>query len=482
MSSETADKGPIIGIRHLQATLLFLCICVNYIGRNNVSVALVAMTNAATTNPDFPEYDWTEVQKSYILSSFYWGYVITQFPAGFLVRRIGAKNVLMICTVMTTVLSALTPYFISWGGWEAFCVLRVSVGLSQGLMFPGLLAHIAKWSPPKDRNRIGVITYAGAACGLLLAMAISGLIAEGPMGWPGIYYITAGLCGVWCILWLVLAADNAPSSRWITRAECELIERSMQRTDGFHAQKIPIPWRAIWTSVPFYALLTVSASQSWSGSTMNQQTPAYMRGVLDMDIKSNALYSALPYLAMWGMSFVYLIIADLIMAKKWMTLNMMRKSLNTVSSWGPAALLVWIGFLDKEQTTLAIALMTIKSGIGAGDGLGSIITVIDMSPNHAGMVMAIVNGLSTILSLLTPLVVGVVVTDTSSRVQWQIIFGLTAAILFVGNLVYIIWGSTDLQRWDAVDFLKPRDVERSPSELKSSSKQAKDVPSKQLEY
>lgn len=29
----------------------------------------------------------------------------------------------------------------------------------------------------------------------------------------------------------------------------------------------------------------------------------------------------------------------------------------------------------------------------------------------------------------------------------------------MGNLVYLIWGSNDLQPWDAADFLKKRDVE-----------------------
>lgn len=32
-------------------------------------------------------------------------------------------------------------------------------------------------------------------------------------------------------------------------------------------------------------------------------------------------------------------------------------------------------------------------------------------------------------------------------------------MFFVGNLVYLIWGTTDLQPWDAVDFMKKNDVE-----------------------
>ncbi|KAM8701310.1 hypothetical protein ACLKA7_000123 [Drosophila subpalustris] len=73
--------------------------------------------------------------------------------------------------------------------------------------------------------------------------------------------------------------------------------------------------------------------------------------------------------------------------------------------------------------------------------------------------MAITNGVGNIFPLLTPLLVGVIVTDPGSRSQWQIVFALTAIVFFVGNLVYIIWGTTDQQPWDAVDFLKSRDAE-----------------------
>ncbi|EDW08404.2 putative inorganic phosphate cotransporter [Drosophila mojavensis] len=460
MGTDLENKGPCLGIRHLQAVLLFLAIAVNYIARLNVSVAVVAMTDAATSNPDFPEYDWSEAQKSYILSSFYWGYIVTQFPAGFLVRRYGAKLVLFIPTFATALLSCLTPVCISWGGWLAFSVLRLIIGLFQGLIFPCIHEHLAKWSPPKDRNRLGVFAYSGSDCGSVMAMAISGLIAESSLGWPGISYVSAGLCGIWCILWLLLAADNAPRSRLIGGDERDYIERSMRRNDGFHDQKIAIPWRAIWTSAPFYALLVVRSAQGWANSTMQLQTPAYMHGVLEMDIKSNALYSALPFLAMWCMSYVYLAIADLIMARKWLSLTTLRKSINTISYWGPAAALIGIGFLDKSQAGLAIALMAINAGLNAGSGIGNMLTIIDMSPNHSGILMAITNCATNIPPLLSPLLVGVIVTEPSSRTQWQIVFALTAIVFFIGNLVYIIWGTTDQQPWDAVDFLKPRDAEQ----------------------
>jgi len=97
-----------------------------------------------------------------------------------------------------------------------------------------------------------------------------------------------------------------------------------------------------------------------------------------------------------------------------MSLTTLRKAINTVSFWGPAAILIGTGFLDNSQTSLAIALMTINAGLNAGSGIGSILTIIDMSPNHSGMLMAIVNGIGNIFPLLTPLLVGVIVTDPVS--------------------------------------------------------------------
>ncbi|XP_036332539.1 putative inorganic phosphate cotransporter [Rhagoletis pomonella] len=224
LSAANMEKGPRIGIRHIQTLLLFLNIVVVYMSRLNISVAVVAMTNAESTNPNFPEFDWTTKQKSYIISSFYWGYIITQFPSGYLCRRFGTTPVMLICTFVSAVFSLLTPFLVQWGDWQVYCAIRIIQGLFQGTLFPAVHEHIAKWSPPSERNTMGALTYSGMDCGTVLAMLASGLIASSPLGWPGISYISGGICFVWCALWFILAANNPPSSRFITDEECEYIE------------------------------------------------------------------------------------------------------------------------------------------------------------------------------------------------------------------------------------------------------------------
>lgn len=52
---------------------------INYFQRVNISAAIVPMTQDST---EFPHYDWDLSDKSLILSSFFWGYVVSQVPAG----------------------------------------------------------------------------------------------------------------------------------------------------------------------------------------------------------------------------------------------------------------------------------------------------------------------------------------------------------------------------------------------------------------
>ncbi|XP_005176578.2 putative inorganic phosphate cotransporter [Musca domestica] len=461
MTIVEVDKGPTLGMRHVQALLIFLNIVVVYISRLNIGVAVVAMTNAETTNPNFAEFDWNEKEISYILSSFYWGYVFTQFPGGALCKLFGAKLTMGLSTFFSAVLSAATPAAVTWGGWQAFCAIRVIQGLFQGMLFPCIHEHLAKWSPLQERNRLGALSHTGIECGTVLAMAITGLIAEGPLGWPGISYVSAGLCFAWCIFWFIFSDNNATESRFIKETEKNYIESSMEHAEDFHKKKIPIPWKAIFLSIPFNALLVARCAEGWGLATLQAQIPSYLHGVLGMEIKSNALYSALPFLAMWAMSYVYVLTADILQRKKILTLSAIRKIINSCAFWIPAVGLIAIGFLDEGKKTLAIVLMTISVGVNSGATIGSSLNTIDLSPNHAGILMGIVNTIANFMPLISPLVVGVIVTDSSNRTEWQVVFAISSIIFFVGNLIYIIWGTAVAQPWDAEDFLLPKDAETS---------------------
>lgn len=456
MTSEKKN-GPLLGQRHVQTLLLFFSIVVNYIAKFNAGVAVVAMTNPDITKHDIPTYDWNEMERSYILSSFFWGYIMTQFLGGWLCRRFGARITMFISTIGSAILALLVPFIVPWGGWQAYCGIRVFMGAFQGLLFPCVHAHLANWCPPKERNRLGALANTGIDCGTLLAMFISGLVAASSLGWPGIFYISCAVGILWCIFWFIFGADSPRQSRFISQEELHYIESSISANnkvqEAMETRQIPVPWKAILTSIPLWALFIARCTQSWGYSTLQAEIPAYMNGVLLMDMKSNALFSALPFLCSWIMAFVYLIVSDILLNRGILTITGIRKIMNSMASWLPAIFLIGLSFLDSNQKTFAIILMSVSVGINAGSTIGSALNTIDLSPNHAGILMGIVNTGANIVPILTPLLVGVIVKNDEDRAEWQVVFIISAVIFFVGNLFYIIFGRMVNQPWNAPDFL-----------------------------
>ncbi|XP_017141077.1 putative inorganic phosphate cotransporter [Drosophila miranda] len=446
---EDLEKVPRLGLRHLQAALLFIGLAANTILQLNVGVTVVAMTNATSINEDTPHYNWTESEKSYILSSFYWGSTLAQFPAGYLCKRFGSKAVLLWGTLGSALLSAATPHSIYAAGWQAFCLIRLLQGLCQ-VTWPCIHQHLANWAPESERTRLGAFAYTGFDCGNVLAMYAAGTIASSPLGWPGISYASSGLALCWCLLWLLLGANRASETRFIGQAEKEYImgDLQMQMSSKKRERRRVIPWRGIFTSAPFYALLCARCADTWGLATMQAELPAYLSGVLRLEMQSNAVFSALPFLLMWAMCYVYLIVADTLLQYKCLSLTALRKTYNSIALWAPASIMLAVGFVGVDQKSLALLLVTLSVGVSSAATIGSELNTIDLSPNHAGILAGILSTFTNLVALCTPLVVGVLVTDATQRSEWQLVFSLAAGVLFAGNVIYLIWGTAVTQPWN----------------------------------
>ena len=76
------------------------------------------------------EFDWTETEQGLILGAFYYGYIVTQIPGGFLAERYGGKLLFGIGILMTAILTLLTPVA-ARAGKDVFIVLRVLEGIFE---------------------------------------------------------------------------------------------------------------------------------------------------------------------------------------------------------------------------------------------------------------------------------------------------------------------------------------------------------------
>lgn len=106
-------------------------------------------------------YEWSEAVQGVILSSFYWGYIITHIPGGMLVERLGGKITLLGGIAATSVLTFLTPASIDYGDSTWLIINRVIMGLCQGFIYASVFGLLASWIPLRERTTLGVFVLSG---------------------------------------------------------------------------------------------------------------------------------------------------------------------------------------------------------------------------------------------------------------------------------------------------------------------------------
>lgn len=208
--------------------------------------------------------------------------MISQVPAGLLAQRFGPKIFLLSTGIICSVLTLLTPVAAAID-WKVLCGLRVLQGLAQGVIFPSVHTSLSKWVHPSERGFLGTFTYSGTQIGTVSMLAVSGIIAASSFGWPGIFYISGAAGVLWSVAFFIFGCNSPSEYPSITKEEREFIE--LMPGSSNDRNKI-VPWKEIFTSKPFWALLIAHCAENWGFWTLLTQIPSYMKDVLNFDIKS----------------------------------------------------------------------------------------------------------------------------------------------------------------------------------------------------
>lgn len=173
-------SGCCIPQRYVLAIMGFLGLVNAYTMRITLSVAITKMSkrppnrnssaDSGMCPDDLPDghvyvdegiYDWSQEMQGIILSSFYWGYVITHLPGGLLAEKFGGKWTLGLGILSTAIFTLLTPLAVDMGGANALIILRVLMGLGEGTTFPAMSALLASWVPLTERSKLGSFVFGG---------------------------------------------------------------------------------------------------------------------------------------------------------------------------------------------------------------------------------------------------------------------------------------------------------------------------------
>ncbi|XP_039977283.1 sialin isoform X2 [Xiphias gladius] len=450
------------------AVLMFFGFTVVYGLRVNLSVAMVAMVNTTGPRPapnssivracplpagtentsdtflqpeGIPQYPWDSETQGWLLGAFFFGYLLTQIPGGYLAGHYGGTIFLGLGVLGTAVLTLLTPLAAQFGSYWLFA-LRALEGFGEGVTFPAMMAMWARWAPPLERSRLITLSGSGGNFGAFLALPLTGYICQ-TLGWPAVFYLCGGAGCLWAVFWFVFVSDDPRTHRRISEAERDYIVNSIGPQGTGHGWSVPM--LPMLLSVPLWAIIITQMCSNWSYYTLLTSLPTYMDSILHFDLKSNGFLSALPYLGGWLVSTLSGVVADSLIEKRVFSVTVVRKLFTLSGMLLPAAFLVAVSYAGCSHI-LTVTFLTLSTTTGGISASGVFINQIDIAPRYAGFLLGITNTFGTIPGVVAPIATGYF-TEDHTLAGWRTVFWVAAGMNVGGALVYTIFASGKIQPW-----------------------------------
>lgn len=391
------------------------------------------------------ELMWSKEIRGHVLSSFFYGYIVTQVLGGWLASRYGAKHVFGVGILITIIATMLVPVA-ARAHVGLLIALRVIMGLACGVGIPATHHLFAQWLPPLERSRLMGYSYAGTFIGTILALVFSGLLCESGLdnGWPLIFYVYGGVSFVWWILWNIFVYSSPETHPRIDPVEKNYIMTTVGNVAYEHDRKIP--WLSIVRSGPVWAIITAHTCHNWGNYTILICIPMYMKEVLKFDVKQNGLLSSLPHVVSYVSAVMSGELADLIRRRKICSTTVTRKLFQSISSGVPAVFIACMGFIDCELRYVAVTILCLTFFINTCSRAGFVVNHVDISPKHAGVLFGISNTIGTIPGFLAPTLAGLL-TPNGSREEWMNVFFICSGFYVFSTIVYAVLASGVEQPW-----------------------------------
>ena len=421
----------IIPYRFKVVFLSFLAVFICYIDRVNISVAIIPMQE---------QFGWSESQVGIILGSFYFGYMITMILGGYLADKYGGKKVLGYALLIWSLFTIITPFFAYQGLWWLI-LIRILMGLGEGVTFPSWHAIYARWIPFQERTRAIGFTNSGIAAGTLFGFAVAALIIAN-YSWEWVFY-SFGLLGFfWYFFWNSIVTSFPEDNKFLSDEELHYI-----KTEAPSRESAPtIPLLQLIRNAPFMAIAVATFCNNWSLYTFLSYLPKYVnapvaQGGMGIDLGSNVfIYSILiPSLVAIFSLILGGFLADGLIKRGYGLLNV-RRSVNSIGFFGSALLLYLISLEDSLiNVVILLSLINVCSGICAG-GFG--VNHADLGPKYTGSLVGIAGSIGMLAAIISPIAAGYILEITNS---WSSIFYVCTFVLLFGGTFYLLFASVEKQ-------------------------------------
>ncbi|CAH1247319.1 SLC17A6 [Branchiostoma lanceolatum] len=442
-------------MRYVISVMASLGFVISFGMRCNLGVSIIKMLENTTKAEEadvngtsslvfisVPEFDWQPETVGVVSSAFLWGYLCTQVPGGYLAARYPANRVFGVALFTTCILNLFLPVC-ARVGWGALAAVRVFQGLAEGMTYPAAHGIWSNWAPPLERTRLSTITFAGTYFGAVTGMPLSGLLAD-LLGWESPFYFYGAIGLLWSCGWYVLSSPSPARHISISRQEQLYIEESIGNKGENKIMEGGVPWRAMLTSMPVYAIIVANFCRSWTFYLLLTSQPIYMQqSYVNYDTTRIGYLSAIPHFLMGLVVVLGGQLADTLRSRGWST-TVVRKLFNCGGFLSEGIFLLIAAACNGGPGVVAILTVAITvAGLAIS---GYSVNHLDVAPRYASILMGLSNCIGTVGGMLSPLTVGWLTAAYGYR-GWDYVFLIAGLVHINGVIFYFFFGSGEKQPW-----------------------------------
>lgn len=101
------------------------------------------------------------------------------------------------------------------------------------------------------------------------------------------------------------------------------------------------------------------------------------------------------------------------------------------------------------HVVLAVILLTISLMLHGAVSSGALASVVDISPNFAGVSLGINSSFSVLTGFISPIIVGYLTHGRQHSVEpWKYVFEICAAMQISCGILYLLFSDSSLQEWN----------------------------------
>jgi ACS family D-galactonate transporter-like MFS transporter len=393
---------------------------INYLDRTVISVAAPSLSNELGLDARF---------MGVAFSAFSWTYAASQIPGGILLDRIGVRLTYFLSVTIWSLCTAAQGFV---SGLASLVGARLALGIAEAPAYPCNSRVLSMWFPQHERARATGVYSVGQYAGLaFLSPVLFWVTAE--FGWRALFIIVGALGVAFGALWYAMYRDP-DTSRKVNDAELAHIAAGGGL--GEHGNSARFEWRHIRFLLSKRQIVGASIGQFAGNSTLVfflTWFPTYLATERQMTWIKVGFFAVLPFIAASVGVVTGGVVSDFLL-KRTGSANTARK-LPIITGLVLASTIVAANFVSSDE--LVIAVMSVAF---FGQGMVNLgwTLLTDVAPKRLiGLTGGVFNLCANLAGIVTPLVVGFVVSATGSF-AWALGFISVVALIGVASYVFVV--------------------------------------------